>query len=100
MIFGGQGSLNFLNSIELYDLTLRPSTWEVWTGISMPVIVGNMLASVVMRFDDDYCNAMIISQSAKKILECTRNHQWTQYDISSKIVQGPKKMAIVDANFF
>ena len=99
MIFGGAAGVP-LNSIELYDLTRRPATWEVWTGVSMPVAVGKMLGSVVLRFDDDYCNAMIISYSAKMVLQCTGNHQWNQYDISTTIVKGIKKMAKIDANFF
>jgi hypothetical protein len=81
-------------------LTLRPSKWEVWTGVSIPVTIGKMLASVVLRFDDDYCNAMIISLSAKMVLQCTGNHQWSQFDISTTITRGTKKMATVDANFF
>ncbi len=100
MVFGGEGSSGLLNSIELYDLTLRPASWEIWTGVSMPATVGYLMASVVIRFDDDYCNIMIISLSAKKILQCSGNHQWTQYDISTTIVKGIKKMAKIDANFF
>ncbi len=100
MVFGGEGSTGLLNSIELYDLTLRPATWEVWTGVSIPVIIGRLLGSVVMRFDDDYCNAMIVSLSAKMVLQCTGNHQWSQFDISSTITKGLKKMAKIDANFF
>jgi hypothetical protein len=100
MVFGGQGSTGLLNSIELYDLTLRPATWEVWTGVSIPVIIGRLLGSVVMRFDDDYCNAMIISQSAKMVIECIGNHQWNQFDISLSMVTGQKKVAKIDANFF
>jgi hypothetical protein len=100
MVFGGEGSTGLLNSIELYDLTLRPATWEVWTGVSIPVIIGRLLGSVVMRFDDDYCNAMIVSLSAKMVLQCTGNHQWIQFDISSTITKGLKKMAKIDANFF
>jgi hypothetical protein len=100
IVFGGEGSTGLLKSIELYDLTLRPTAWEVWTGVSIPVVIGRLLGSVVMRFDDDYCNAMIISQSAKMVLECTGNHQWSQFDISSSIVTGQKKLAKIDANFF
>ena len=100
MVFGGQGSSGLLNSIELYDLTLWPASWEVWAGVSMPATVGYLLASVVIRFDDDHCNAMIISYSAKMVLQCTGNHQWSQFDISSTIETGFKKMAKVDANFF
>jgi len=99
IIFGG-GNEGLLNSIEMYDLTLRPSKWEVWTGVSIPVPVGLILGSVVLRFDDDYCNAMLISISAKMVLQCTGNHQWNQFDISSTIVTGVKKMTKIDANFF
>jgi hypothetical protein len=66
----------------------------------MPDSVGYLLASVVIRFDDDYCNVMIISMSTKKIHECSGNHQWSQYDISTTITKGIKKMTKIDANFF
>jgi hypothetical protein len=102
IVFGGQGapSGTILQSIELYDLTLRPSKWEVWNGVGFPIVIGRILGSVVIRFDDDYCNAMIISLTAKMILECTGNHQWNMFDISTTITKGSKKMTAVDANFF
>jgi hypothetical protein len=59
-----------------------------------------MLSLVVMRFDNDYCNAMIISHSAKMVLHCIGNHQWSQFDISTKLTKGDKKMAKIDANLF
>ena len=98
IVFGGQGSTGLLQSIELYDLTLRPASWEVWTGVSIPVVIGNLLGSVVMRFDDDYCSAMIISMSAKMVLQCSGNHKWKKFDISSSIASGMKKVATIDAN--
>ena len=101
MVIGGEGSLGGLHSsIELYDLTLRPATWTVWTGVTFPICVGRMLGSVIMRFDDDYCHAMIISINSKLILECNGNHHWTWFDISKTIVKGVKKTVKVDANFF
>ena len=102
MVFGGMGlpGVSTLQSIEFYDLTLRPSTWEVWTGVSIPVAIGKMLGSVVLRFDDDYCNAMIISLTAQMVLECIGNHQWSQFNISTTLIKGSKKMAKIDANFF
>ena len=101
MVIGGQGPYGvLLQSIELYDLTRRPSKWEVWTGVSIPVTVGFLMGSVIMRFDDDYCNAMIISLSAKMILQCNGNHQWIQIDISTRITKGDKKMAKIDSNLF
>jgi len=100
IVIGGQGLSGNLHSIELYDLTRRPTTWEVWTGVSIPVTVGFMMGSVVMRFDDDYCNVMIISLSAKMVLQCNGNHQWSQNGISMTITKGNKKMAKIDANLF
>jgi hypothetical protein len=100
IVFGGESPTGLLKSIELYDLTSRSSKWEVWTGVSMPVTVGYLLASVVMRFDDDYCNAMIISLSAKVVLQCSGNHKWIQFDVSTKLSNSWKKMTKVDANFF
>jgi hypothetical protein len=99
MVFGGEiGGIQ--NTIELYDLTLQPATWEIWTGVGMPVNVGYLMGSIVIRFDDDYCSAMMISLSAKMVLECTGNHQWNLFDISSTITKGYKKMAKINANFF
>ena len=101
MVIGGQGPYGvLLQSIELYDLTRRPSKWEVWTGVSIPVTVGFLMGSVIMRFDDDYCNAMIISLSAGMVLQCNGNHQWIQIDISTRITKGDKKMAKIDSNLF
>jgi hypothetical protein len=101
MVIGGEGPFGeLLKSIELYDLTRRPGKWEVWSGVSIPGTVGFMLGSVVMRFDDDYCNVMVISLSAKMILQCNGNHQWIQLDIATKITKGEKKFAKVDANLF
>jgi hypothetical protein len=101
MVFGGEGPLGRPDSsIELYDLTQRPQTWTVWTGVTFPIGVGRMLGSVVLKFDDDYCNAMIISFTRKIILECVGNHQWTWFDISKTSVNGLKKAVKIDANFF
>ena len=100
MVFGGEGPTGLLQSIEFYDLDLQTKTWEVWTGVSIPVPIGYMLSSVVMRFDDNYCNAMLISHSAKMVLQCNGNHQWSQIDISTSITKGDKKMTKIDANLF
>ena len=48
------------STIEFYDLTNRPSTWEIVTGISLPVATSK-IGTVALRFDDWDCEAMIIS---------------------------------------
>ena len=89
-----------LLTIELYDMTLRPSFWESLSGISLPTVLGQVRGTLVMKLDDNLCDAIIISNTTGKMHQCSGNYQWTDYDISLYIPKGLKKMAIIDASLF
>ena len=97
---GGWSTIRFayISSIEFYDLTLQPASWEVVSGIRLPTAMGRIQGSVVMKMDDHLCDVMLISNTTGKLHQCSGNYQWTSYEIP--LTKGLKKMAIVDANLF
>ncbi len=100
VVMGGWSSVisAYVSSIEFYDLTLQPPSWESVSGISLPTALGRIHGSVVMSMDNQFCDVMLISNTTGKLHQCSGNYQWTGYDIP--LTKGLKKMAIVDANLF
>ena len=100
VVMGGWSKIRnaYISSIEFYDLTIQPTSWEVVFGISLPTAMGRIQGSVVMKMDDHLCDVMLISNTTGKLHQCSENYQWTDYEIP--LTKGLKKMAIVDANLF
>jgi hypothetical protein len=102
VVMGGWSTITnqFLSSIEFYDLTFQPTSWEIVPGISLPTAMGTIVGSVIMKLDDNLCDARIISKTTLKMHQCTGNYEWNTFDFSSIITKGVKKMAIADTNLF
>ena len=86
------------STIEFYDLTNRPSKWEIVTGISLPAPTSK-IGTVALRFDDSDCEAMIISAMSLKMYVCSGNYTWNTYSVS-KIPAGSKEWVAIDASLF
>jgi hypothetical protein len=100
VVMGGwSGSTStFLSSIEFYDMTVQPSAWEVVSGISLPAALGNIMGSVAIKLDNNLCDVMLISNTTRRLHQCSGNYQWKDFDLSLNITTGSKKMAVIDAN--
>jgi hypothetical protein len=100
VVMGGwKGSTStFLSSIEFYDMTVQPSAWEIVSGISLPTALGNIMGSVTMKLDDNFCDVMLISNTTRRLHQCSGNYEWTDFDLALNITNGLKKMAVIDAN--
>jgi hypothetical protein len=86
------------STIEFYDLTSRPSTWEMVTGIALPA-PSQKIGSVVLRFDNGDCEALIISSGTGKMHVCSGNYQWRTYTMTKNPL-GSKEWVAVDASLF
>jgi hypothetical protein len=102
VVFGGFSYLTgkYSSTIEFYDLTLLPTSWEIASGITLPTAMGRIKGSVVMKLDDNLCDVMLISNTTGRMHQCSGNYEWTEYNISSNLTRGWKKMAVIDANLF
>ena len=101
MVFGGTyGSLGVPTaSIEFYDLTLRPNSWESITNLSLGTAFNFIMGSVVTSFDIGYCDAMIQSSENGLMLICSGNYTWTSYS-QGFYPSGNSRLALVDASMF
>jgi hypothetical protein len=88
----------FLSSIEFYDMTVQPTSWEVVSGISLPTAMGNIMGTVNMKLDNNLCDVVLISNTTRRLHQCLGNYHWSEYDISVNVTKGWKKMALIDAN--
>ena len=102
VVFGGYSNLTgqYSSTIEFYDLTLQPLSWEIVSGISLPTAIGNIKGSVMMKLDEYLCDVMLISNITGRMHQCSGNYQWTDFDISLNLTIGWKTMAVIDANLF
>ena len=69
VVMGGwkSSTATYLSSIEFYDMTVQPSMWEVFSGISLPAALGNIMGSLAMKFDDNLCDVMLISNTTRRL---------------------------------
>jgi len=102
VVMGGwsNAKAKHLSSIEFYDVSLQPTSWESGSEISLPTAMGNIKASLVMKLDDNLCDIMLISNTTKRMHICKENYQWSDSDLSAHITKGWGKMAVLDANLF
>ncbi len=102
VVMGGWSSYatSPLLTIELYDMTLRPSSWETLSGIILPTVFGAIKGALAMSLDDNLCDVMVISDYTRKMYQCSGNYQWTSYDLSLNLPKGLKQMAVIDASLF
>jgi hypothetical protein len=106
MVFGGNyGTVGIgTASIEFYDLTLRPSSWESVAGVSLGASVDYIMGSVVKAFDIGHCDLMLQSSSRGFMLTCTGNYTWKVHRKelypNGLYPDGRGNLALVDASMF
>ncbi len=86
------------DSIELYDLSAKPSTWESVPGLKLMVPMAGIFGSLVKQFDENGCSAMFISIPNRKVMECNGNYTWSPYSVMD-FSNSFSKLAVVDASF-
>ena len=84
------------NTIEFYDLTLKPDSWEFLPGITLPANGGIILGGKITVFDEGICEAFFISSEGKGYV-CTGNYSWTS-NFVNPMRGGSKFYPVVDAN--
>ena len=72
----GQGT----STIEFYDLTLMPASWEFLPGIVLPGTAGPMLGGIITAFDEGICEAFFINGNGQGYV-CTGNYSWTANNV-------------------
>ena len=87
------------NSIELYDLTLRPSSWETIPEIPSPLPVGPIYGSKITIFDEGICEAFFLRAADGISFICKGNYTWIALKVPNVHFEGgPFIFPTVDAN--
>ena len=101
MIFGGITLLGVpTTTIEFYDLTLRPTSWEWVLGLSLPLNMERVLGYKILAFDVNFCDAMMFSAVIDKMVICSGNYNWTSFTPVGYRPTTVTKFATVDASMF
>ena len=97
MVLGGTYGPNSV-TIEFYDLTLRPNSWETLPGITMPVITGSpiMIGGMFNIFDKGICEAFVISYAGIRYV-CSGNYTWSKGTVPN-FDSSKTQLSVVDAN--
>ena len=94
---GGQygPNLTFTNTIEFYDLSMMPNSWEFIPGVILPqpMLVRGWKITI---FDEGICEAFFIGYDANCLI-CTGNYTWTSGNVPS-FQWGNVFFPVVDAN--
>ena len=69
-------NLTATNTIEFYDLTLKPASWEFIPGIILPANGGIIEGWKITVFDEGICEAFFLNNEGKGYV-CTGNYSWT-----------------------
>ena len=100
MVFGGETLLSIpTQTIEFYDMTLRPASWESVPGLSLPLIMDKVLGFKVLAFDVNFCDAMMFSNLDRMII-CSGNYNWTSFTPVGYRPATITKFAVMDASMF
>ena len=101
MVFGGVTFLGIpTQTIEFYDMTLRPASWELVPGLSLPLNMPRVLGSKVLAFDVNFCDAMMFSAVLDQMVICSGNYNWTSLKPVGYRQLTVTKFAVVDASMF
>ena len=98
VVVGGRYGLNgtITNTIESYDLTLRPTSWETLPEIPLPVPIEHIYGSKITTFDEGLCEAYIINSGAAGFI-CSGNYTWSYYRIANVQREGFPFFPVLDA---
>ena len=94
--YGDGVNMTWTSTIEFYDLTLMPDSWEFLPGISLPGTVGPILGGIVTRFDEGVCEAFFINVNGQGCV-CSGNYSWTANNVTP-FRGGVLYFPVVDAN--
>jgi hypothetical protein len=100
-VFGGKITTfnTVTDSIELYDLSAKPNTWESIPGLILLSPLSGICGSLVKQFDENGCSAMFISIWETKVMVCNDgNYTWSTYNLGINGISC-SKLALVDASF-
>ena len=86
---------SWTDTIEFYDLTLMPSTWEFLPGMSMPGCGGTIYGGIVTKFDEGICEAFFINNAHGCV--CSGNYSWTSGPLT-QFRGGFLYFPVIDAN--
>ena len=89
-------NLTGTNTIEFYDLTSRPTSWEIIPGVILPVAIGGIFGSKITVFDEGICEAFFISSGGIGFI-CSGNYTWS-YSAVPNVQWGALYFPVVDAN--
>jgi hypothetical protein len=100
MVVGGQYgdgvNTSWTNTIEFYDLTLMPDSWEFLPGIALPGAAGAIMGGIITRFNEGMCEAFFINGNGQGYV-CTGNYSWTSNNVVP-LRGGVLYFTVVDAN--
>ena len=94
VVMGGLYGPN-TKSIEFYDLTLKPNSWEVVPGIALPG-VASLIGWMIHIFDEGICEVFVLSALGTGYT-CTGNYTWSSADVQA-FHPGRIHLPVVDAN--
>ena len=99
VVLGGRygPNMTWTNTIEFYDLTLKPTAWETFKGIILPFLVGPIYGSKITIFDEGICDAYFINDRGNVYI-CSGNYTWIYNGIQNVDVSGQHYFPVVDAN--
>jgi hypothetical protein len=98
VVMGGTVDLNATqtDSIEFYDLTLRPASWVNQTGMRLPEITGTLYGWKIQQFDEGVCDAFLINWHGTEYT-CSGNYSWT-LGMAPGYSYAKCNLPVVDAN--
>lgn len=100
VVFGGTGPAGGLSSVELYNLDAKASAWEIVPALKLPYVIGLIKGVAMTRYDEQGCDAVVISSYTQKIYKCSGKNNWTFVNFSPLMLQSETKFyAKVDGNW-
>ena len=49
---------------------------------ALPYLMGSLYGSVIMEYNEDGCNAMLVSSTNSKVYVCSGLYTWNSYTVS------------------
>jgi hypothetical protein len=98
VVMGGSkgAGLTSTDTIEFYDMTRKPTTWENVNGIRLPVATDKLFGWKISLFDEGICEALLFNYQGNSYT-CSGNYTWIYYKVPG-YVYSKTHLPIVDAN--
>jgi hypothetical protein len=100
VVMGGAkgGSSATTDTIEFYDLTTRPNSWETIAGTRLPQTTSKIFGWKILKFDVAICEVFLINWQGTGFT-CTGNYSWT-FGTVPGYIYSKFYLPAVDANLF